>query len=183
MFRNSLVLAAFAVLFLAATANAGVITNGDFGTGDFSGWTVTPAGAFAFVSEPGYLGDYEAILGGDGTLSQTFATTALQPYFVEFFLANDDFANSNSFSILWNGTPALLAASNSDAFDYTLFSFKDVAQGSSTTLAFDFQNDNSVFHLDDVSVSPTPEPGAVWLLGSGLLGLIGLKKILSCRLV
>ena len=32
------------------------------------------------------------------------------------------------------------------------------------------------FALDDLSLNTVPLPGAVWLLGSGLLGLIGIRK-------
>jgi len=38
------------------------------------------------------------------------------------------------------------------------------------------RNDPTYFFLDDVDVSPVPIPGAVWLLGSGIVELIGLKR-------
>jgi len=39
-----------------------------------------------------------------------------------------------------------------------------------------YANSPWYFGLDDVDVSPVPIPGAVWLLGSGVVGLIGLKR-------
>jgi hypothetical protein len=30
--------------------------------------------------------------------------------------------------------------------------------------------------MDDLEVNPVPIPAAVWLLGSGLLGLIGIRR-------
>ncbi|BDQ34767.1 VPLPA-CTERM sorting domain-containing protein [Pseudodesulfovibrio portus] len=35
------------------------------------------------------------------------------------------------------------------------------------------------FDIDAVKVNPTPVPGAVWLLGSGLVGLVGLRRRFS----
>jgi len=43
-------------------------------------------------------------------------------------------------------------------------------------LSMGFRNVPNFFFLDDVDVSPVPIPGAVWLLGSGIVGLIGLKR-------
>jgi hypothetical protein len=179
MFRKALAIAALAVFLMTGAANAALVTNGDFETGDLSGWTVTPSDAFAFVSGPGYMSDNEAVIGGVATVSQDLATTAGTSYTVSFYLANDDFDHANSFSVLWNGTEALLAVSNGDAFDYTQFTFTGVADSSNTTLSFIVQNDGAVFHLDDVSASAVPIPAAIWLLGSALLGLTGVKKKLS----
>lgn len=41
------------------------------------------------------------------------------------------------------------------------------------------------FGIDNVSVgtSPTPVPGALWLLGSGLIGLVGVRRVASVRKV
>jgi len=34
----------------------------------------------------------------------------------------------------------------------------------------------TIYDYTNTAVTPTPIPGAVWLLGSGLLGLVGLKR-------
>jgi hypothetical protein len=52
------------------------------------------------------------------------------------------------------------------------------------TLLSDIAFDSITFHksggdgyaIDDLSVAATPIPGAVWILGSGLIGLIGLRR-------
>jgi hypothetical protein len=43
-------------------------------------------------------------------------------------------------------------------------------------LEFTFKSYESEGWLDDVSVSAVPVPGAIWLLGSGLIGLFGLSR-------
>ena len=71
----------FALPIRFASANS--IVNGDFETGDFTGWTVTPAasGSNIFVDHgPGPDTTFGAFFGATGTssdtISQTFATTS-----------------------------------------------------------------------------------------------------------
>jgi hypothetical protein len=83
------------------------------------------------------------------------------------------------FQVLWNGniqnvSPVLNLTL---ASVYTEYQFTAISDNlGMSTLTFNFQNDQSVFHLDDVSATPTPIPAAVWLFGSGLLGLIGVRR-------
>jgi len=83
-------------LLLIATArptSANLIVNGDFETGDFTGWTTTPAasgGNFGVTTLPpspdGTLGAFFSATGSDfDSISQTFATTPGAFYDVSFF--------------------------------------------------------------------------------------------------
>ena len=45
-----------------------------------------------------------------------------------------------------------------------------------TKLTFDLLSRYSVVTLDNLTYAPTPIPGAIWLLGSGLVGLVGLRR-------
>ena len=60
--------------------------------------------------------------------------------------------------------------------DYTYYSYTAVATGTSTTIDFGYSYNAQWFDLDDVSVLAVPIPGAIWLLGSGLIGLIGIRR-------
>jgi hypothetical protein len=179
MVRKLFVVIAIAILFVGVQGGkaSADVKNGGFESGDFApGWTLSGDTSFAFVSGGGHSGSYEALLGtsgGTGILSQSIATTAGQTYSVSFWLAND--RGSNEFQVFWNGisTPVIDLA-NSNAFDYNLFQFTGAATGASTTIAFDFQND-SVFHLDDVTANPVPEPSTFILFGAGLAGLGGFR--------
>jgi hypothetical protein len=192
MFKKMIIVAAMAILAISAqvgTASANLVTNGGFETGNFSGWTLTNGAldGYTFVvlnslnpTSPPNPGIYEASLstnGAAGAISQTLNTTAGQGYIVTYWLANDDSSKTNLFQAMWNNsTIQATALANSDIFGYKEFQFSAVASGSSSTLAFNFQNDPSTFHLDNVDATPTPIPAAAWLLGSGLMGLVGLRR-------
>jgi hypothetical protein len=199
MFKKIILIAAMAMLSIGAqvgTASADLV-NGGFETGDFTGWTLTNADYATYVigdssspSTTAHSGNSEALLGmsgSPGTISQSMATTAGQVYTVNFWLANDgtpqmagfDGTGTVSFMALWNGVAQNIKplVDTNTAFPYTQYQFTAIADASgASTVGFEFQHDTSTFHLDDVSATPTPIPAAAWLLGSGLMGLVGLRR-------
>ena len=94
--RFASLLCVFGVFACAASAQ-NLLSNGSFETGDFSGWTT--GGNFEFttvISGPYYAysgaqdGNFYAVMGpvgGDGTLSQTFADNAGTLCTLSFWLA------------------------------------------------------------------------------------------------
>ena len=172
------------------------------GPGPFSAaWTVVdPSGAQPPGSEGSnsnvghdpllaHSGTDHANLGATpnvGTLTQTLTTTPGQTYTLSFWLANDGGAGGgevNQFDALWNGTP-VLTQTNVPVSLYTQYTFTVVAPTASTTLEFDYRNDDDFFRLDDVSATvAVPEPSLTWLVLAGLplLALAARRSAKSAR--
>ncbi len=197
--RNAL----FALFLSAAAAStlhgAERIQNGGFETGSFPPWTFTDPSNFTNVggdSAFAHSGTYHANLGASpntGTLSQTFSTVAGSVYAISYYLANDGAAGGgfvNSFTASFNGVViASVTQTNAAAFGYTLFTANVTATGASSTLQFQYRNDNDFFRLDDVSVqgnapAGVPDHGAtLWMALPAFAGLMLLhRKVRSATL-
>jgi len=170
--------AVLAVGLQVGAAHAELLVNGGFETGDFTGWSIDTEANWAQIVTSNLVegGVYEAQLGTYGTLgglSQSFATTASQIYTVSFWVASDFIGDTNVFQVTWNDSEQTLnpVMDATMASDYTLYQFQVTAAGDSATLGFTFMNDDSIYHLDNVQVSAVPVPGALLLLGSGIVGL------------
>ena len=176
---NKKILLLVAVLASAAlTAGAqNLVNNPGFETGDYTGWTVTGDTSFTGVTttmpHSGSFSDQMGPSVSNGFLDQNIATTAGQSYIVDFWLANDDPTANNSFSAHFGGT-TILSLTNSAPFSYTHFTSGPImATSNSTDLNFTYFNPPAYWYLDDVSVSPVPEPGTLGLIAFGALGLVG----------
>ncbi len=162
-------------------ARAGLITNGGFETGDFSGWSV-----FAdFTTVTQYLdgfsphsGNYFAALGnggGLGVLSQTVNSAPGQEYLLSMFLGSDG-STPNEFAVEWNGTTLFDATNLGDTRgngdQYNALSFLVQGTGNDTLTLLE-RNDLGYLALDDVSLSAVPEPSSLSLLIVGATCILG----------
>ena len=186
-------LTAAVALSVAHPTKANLITNGDFETGDFTGWTMThaPSGSLIFVDHgPGPDTTFGAFFGATGSafdsISQTFATTPGASYTLTFFYQVTNIGNpfpaNNGFDVLWNGVS--IGGSLFPQFNvnpgFATFTFHEIATGTSTTLVFEGRNAPSFDFLDNVSVVATPDGGSTFsLFGVALLGLATLRRKLG----
>jgi PKD repeat protein len=150
---------------IATELNSGLVLNGDFETGDFTGWTMSGDTSDTFVDNgsvitPPYSETYAAALGEStlGYLSQTLSTTAGASYLLSFWFENP-YQDPGEFLVSWNGN-TLLDIMNPDANNWTNMQFMVSATGTNTILQFGFQDDTDWLALDDISVLPAQaQPG------------------------
>lgn len=114
------------------------------------GLTATFTG-FSMVGEDGILTDFS--WGVDAVASIAFSA----PVYVDTL----DLSGGINFTFesFLNGGPS------KDAINYIIFALEPTVM-----------NPMAMLGVESVEVSATPIPGAVWLLGSGLVGLVGLRR-------
>ena len=170
-------LAASSLCLAMPSAQANLITNGGFETGDFSGWVQSGYLENTGVSNSrcSHSGDYCAYFNSSvsdqpNILTQTFATQIGQSYTLSYWL-KDIFLDGDlsSFSASIDNWATTLGDFGNGAFDWTEKSYSFVATSATTTLGFKAFNGPSLWYLDDVSVdaSVVPEPGTLALLALG----------------
>ena len=182
-------LAAVASILLCAGAHASnLVTNGDFETGDFTGWTTQAAGAgseseeslFGVDGNGPHNGSYSAYFGATApydTISQTIATTAGQSYTISFYLDSEGTQGGAAGFIGSFGGTTFVSLNGSDAdrsFGEETVTVQ--ATSASTVLSFGAYDTSSYYTLDDVNVSAVPEPSSLGLFSLGVLGLGLLRR-------
>jgi hypothetical protein len=190
-----------AITLLAASASAGnIVLNGNFLTGDLTGWTSNTCGTCTdagWVVGPFNFGDpgaptdttntaatgCEGVGCNDATtgdwISQVLTTDPTMTYTLTFLV--DPGTSDGSpleLDVLWGG--ALVAAITDlteDTWVPETFSGL-VPTGTATTLEFTGRDDAGVLAIDDIAANGTasgpstvPEPASLMLIGGGLLGI------------
>ncbi len=194
------------VFAISQAESANLVTNGSFESGgyvtstndtmtlaigstDMDGWTVTedliswigPLNPWSLTANEGdFFLDLTDFSTGSpfGGVSQSITTEVGQSYELSF-----DLGSSN----IW-GRPSAIeasAAGSSNIYtsstvgglsDWDRFSMIFTADSETTTISLTGTTGSQYIGLDNVSVSAVPVPAALWLFGSGLIGLIGMKR-------
>lgn len=193
MFRFSRFAPALAIAagaMFAGAARADLVTNGNFETGDFSGWTQFGSTALNGVACLGSAsptvaaGNCSAFFGpvaATGGISQTLATVAGASYDITFFFLPDG-GSPSSFEFNWaGGASRLTLNSPAEASGYTRYDLRLVAPASSTAISFAFRDDPGTLFLDAVSINaapvPEPTPLALALAGLGVVGAVVRRRL------
>lgn len=143
-----------------------MVENGDFETGDFTGWTLSGDTSDTFVDNGSisgitpYSGIYEAALGTSsslGYLSQTLPTATGASYLLSLWF-NNPYADPSKFLASWNGK-TLFAETNLGTFNWTNIQVLVSAAVTNTVLQFGFQDNYGFLGLDDISVTPVTASG------------------------
>ena len=179
---KSLFLAPLATLALSASAQE-LVNNGEFTTGNFTGWTVSGDAIVTTDYTPPSVGTEVVAFNSAETiphavLSQTLTTTIGQAYTFSFDYGTfgSGTVQTVDFSVTGTSTLASGSATAPDityAPDYGSFSYNFTADSTSTTIAFTDAGSNVTHNEDgvlgDISVTPAPEPGTLALAGLGTL--------------
>ncbi len=158
-------------------ARANLVINGNFATGDFSGW-VNSDGSIVIDSVFVPPGDtFDAAFTGSGTLSQSIATTAGQEYTLSFSLLDEAGFFLDSFIVNFGGFSTTITGDTAPTYQTEVFDIPGADIVGGDTLSFQGSNPSGQdWNLDDVSIVPVvsaiPEPRAVTILaGAGLIVL------------
>ncbi|MFN5857244.1 MAG: DUF642 domain-containing protein [Pseudanabaenaceae cyanobacterium] len=151
-----------------------LVTNGDFNTGNFSGWTKSGnLSLLDVISNTNNLpgGSYHARFGSTGSpgiISQTLNTIAGRSYTLSFFLRESGSGANRSSVVSVGGNTLFSFLPPANNVPWTSYSSNFTATSASTLLSFSFRNDPSFTRLDNVSVTenlpprPVPLPGVAF---------------------
>ena len=158
-------------------------TNGNFETGDFTGWTQFGntsdtsvfTGTFATLAPHG--GSHAAAfgpVGGAGGISQVIPCNAGDVVNISFWYAVDPGGTANnSFSAVFDGNTLVSFNNDTTNTGWTHFTFGVIASVANPTLVFTLFNAPEYDYLDDISACVTPACNGSCVSGSSCVGLNG----------
>lgn len=175
MRQTNFLTAALLTLVWSWSANATLITNGGFETGDLTGWSCTGADRCEVITTYPHSGTYN-MWGWDNsgfaTLAQTIATSVGEMYDLSFWSHAHELSAGNILRYSIGGaTPVLVSTTTS--YIETMASFTASAATTTIELLFETDGGTGQWRIDDVSVTgaAVPEPTTLALMGLGMAGI------------
>ena len=172
VFVSGQVLAGAVVISLTPmAAQAELVVNGGFETGNFFPWFRPPSipneQFFTVAGGGGHSGEYFAAMSSHSLqwVSQFLPTTPGADYELSFWMARSGLPPDNLF-VRWGGQIVLdVFPINSDYLEWKHFTVQVHATLTATNLEFGQDYFPGAFLLDDVSVVQVPAPGSAAVLG------------------
>ncbi len=167
-----------------ATAAFGqLVVNGDFETGDFTGWTIDAQSAYMSVTtlyahSPTHSEQTGALTADGDAMHQIITDTSGQSYTLSFWaFQTGGGAGSSDVHFEWNGTDTFNGQVNTGSSNaaFTQYTANVVGTGSDRldVLAW---NSPAFNYIDDISLTAAPEPASMAALGIGLLAFLRRRR-------
>lgn len=164
---------------LAASAQANLVTNGGFETGDFSGWTAFVSGDLE-VAPFAHTGQFSARFGSRTVLAnsieQHVALVVGQQYQLDLWVHNlglgDDYLSASNLDTY--GFVMDPVATSLEQWELVSHTFTYAASPNGLViLGYDAL---ASFYVDDISITLVPAPGVLALAGLGALGAVRRRR-------
>ena len=162
-------------------ARADLATNGNFATGDLTGWTASDSSIVidsVFAPSPDI---YDAAFSGIGILSQGLATVAGTEYTLSFSLLDESGYFLDVFTVNFGGFSTTITGDTAGSYQTEVFDIPGSDLTGGDTLSFQGTSPSGQnWNLDDVSVVPVvaavPEPSAGAILPGAVLMVVALCR-------
>lgn len=165
-----------AVALTAGAANADLVTNGGFETGDFTGWTIFGDDTYIDVWDvDSYEGTYNALFGPlePAGISQVLNAPAGSQIAVSFWMCSAFGGTPNNLLAQLDGQ-TIADVSDITSFVWTEYTATITTTTDNPTLSFTFTNPNDYNMVDGITATLVPTPGAAGLLALG--GLVAARR-------
>ena len=152
-----------------------------------SGWTVSPNGTVDLIGTGGVLDfvpgngsyvDLDGTTSSSGLLSNNVNLVGGTTYTLSFDLAGSQRGSAETVNVNFGSTNASYSLNSADPFSPLTLNFTPGSNGSYSFSYLNVGGDDVGALLDNVSVSPVPEPEiyAMLLAGLGLMGVMARRR-------